>query len=189
MTITSYARTFTTTMIAVAAIACGSSKSAPSTSSGSSAAPPHSGSGEMAGMCPMELPGTQVSVADTEGGVALDFTTSGDLAQLRQRVHGMAAMHEKMHEKMMSGGGMMGGGMSDGGMSGGGMMGSDHAMKLVDSTAQAEDTDAGARIALTPKDAGQLEELRGHVREHAARMASGHCPMMEAHESHAAGAH
>ena len=58
-------------------------------------------------------------------------------------------------------------------------------MKMVDSTAHAEDIDAGARIVLSPKDPAQLAELRDHVREHAARMASGHCPMMEAPDQHA----
>lgn len=179
MTINTSARTIITTIITVAAIACGGSKSAPP------AATPHNGSGAMADMCPMEVPGTQVSVADTQDGVAVAFMTSGDVAQVRQRVHGMAAMHEKM----MSGGGMMGsGGMGSGGMMGsgsGGMMGSGHMMKMVDSTAQAEDIDGGARIVLTPKDPAKLAELRDHVREHAGRMASGHCPMMEAHEQHA----
>ncbi len=165
MTINTPARTIIATIITVAAIACGGSKSPPST------ATPHNGSGAMADMCPMEVPGTQVSVADTRDGVAIAFTTSDDVAQLRRRVHGMAAMHEKMmHEEMMSGGGMMGSG---------------DMMKMVDSTAQAEDIDAGARIVVTPKDPAQLAELRDHVREHAGRMASGHCPMMEAHEQHA----
>jgi hypothetical protein len=86
-----------------------------------------------------------------------------------------------MHEKMMSGGGMMG----PRGMGSGGMRGSGHVMKMLDSTAHAEDIDAGARIVLVPKDPAQLAELREHVREHAGRMASGHCPMMEAHEQHA----
>ncbi len=171
MTINTLVRTTITTIITVAAIACGGSKSAPST------ATPHNGSGAMADMCPMEVPGTQVSVADTQDGVAIAFTTSGDVAQLRQRVQGMAVRHEKK----MSRGGMMG----SGGMGSGGMMGSGHMMKMVDSTAHAEDIDAGARIVLSPKDPAQLSELRDHVREHAARMAGGHCPMMEAHEQHA----
>ena len=98
--------------------------------------------------------------------MSLAFTPSGDVAQLRQRVHGMAAMHEKM-------------------MSGGGMMGSGDMMKMVDSTAQAEGIDAGARSVVTPQDPARLVELRDHVREHAGRMASGHCPMMEGHERHA----
>jgi hypothetical protein len=104
----------------------------------------------------------------------MTFTTTGDVAQLRQRVHAMAEMHEHM-----MGGGMMGsGGMMMG--SGGMMMGSG-GMMMVPSTARAEDADRGARIVLTPKDPSQLSELRSHVHAHAAQMASGHCPMMDHH--------
>lgn len=116
----------------------------------------------------MEIPGTQVSATDTPDGVALVFTTTGDVAQLRERVHAMAAMHEHM----MAGGETMGSG-SAGMMGSGGMM-----MKMIPSTAHAEDIDGGARIMLTPKDPSQLAQLREHVHAHAEQMASGHCPMM-----------
>lgn len=117
----------------------------------------------MAGMCPMEVPGTQVSVADTQDGVAITFTTSGEVAQLRQRVHAMAAMHEHM--------------MSGGMMGSGGAMGSS-GMMMVPSDARAEDIQGGARLVLTPKDPAQLAQLRDHVHAHAAQMARGDCPMM-----------
>jgi hypothetical protein len=68
-------------------------------------------------MCPMEVPGTTASVADTEDGVAITFTTTGDVAELRQRVHGMA----EMHEHMMQGGAMSSGGMGSGEMGSGEM--------------------------------------------------------------------
>lgn len=147
-------------------LACGGSKSEP-------AAPQpapsnaHAETQGMVGMCPVEVPGTKVAVADTQDGVALTFTTTGDVAQLRQRVHHMADMHEHM---------MHGGMMGSGEMMGSGGMGSDH-MKMAPSTARAEDTDGGARIVLTPNDPKQLPELRAHVHDHAAQMASGHCPM------------
>ncbi len=173
MTINTSARTIITTLIILATIACGGSKGAPSTPSGPTEVTPHNGSGAMADMCPMEVLGTQVSVTDTQEGVAIAFMTSGDVVQLRQRVHGMAAMHDTM----MSGGGMMG----SGGMGSGGIMGSGHMKKMVDSTAHSEDIDAGARIVLTPKNPAQLAELR----DHAGRMASGHCQMMDANEQHA----
>jgi len=141
--------------------------------------PPHNKTGAMAEKCPMEVPGTQVSVADTPDGVAVVFTTSGDVAQLRHRVQGMAAMHGKM-----SGEGMAGGMMKSDGMGSGGMMGSDHMKKMVASTARSEDVEGGARIVLTPQDPAQLPELRAHAREHAGHMASGHCPMA-AHDQQA----
>jgi hypothetical protein len=61
------------------------------------------------------------------------------------------------------------------------MCGKHETMNKVPSTARAEDIDAGARIVLTPRDPSQLAELRARVHEHAAQMASGHCPMMEHH--------
>ena len=54
-------------------------------------------------------------------------------------------------------------------------------MKMVDSTARAEDIDGGTRIVLTPKDPAQLADLRAHAHEHAEQMAGGHCPMMQHH--------
>ena len=117
-------------------------------------------------MCPMQVSRTHVSAVDTADGVALVFTTSGDVAHLRQRVHKMAAMHEHMTA----------GGMRSG--SGAEMTESGGMMKMVPSSARAEDIDGGARIVLVPKNAAQLDELRVHVRTHAERMASGLCPMM-----------
>ncbi|HWU90809.1 MAG TPA: hypothetical protein VN253_26265 [Kofleriaceae bacterium] len=105
----------------------------------------------------MAVSGTNVSVQETADGIALSFTTTGDVAELRQRVRAMAEKHEQgMSGEMGSGGGGM----------------------MVPSTARVEDVDGGARISFTPNDPAQLAELRDHVREHAAHMASGHCPMM-----------
>lgn len=133
--------------------------------------------GMMGGMCPMKVPGTAVSVADTEGGVALVFTTStGDVAELRRRVHQVAEMHNRHHS-----GGMMSGGMHDGGTGehpmgrGGGMMSPG---MMIGSAATAEDVEGGARIVLAPKDPSQLDALRRHVHGHAERMSHGECPMM-----------
>ena len=148
-------------------LACGGSKSQPTAPQPPpSEAHAHGEAGGMGGMCPMEVPDTKVSAEDTQDGVAVTFTTTGDVSQLRQRVHHMAEMHEHMMQ---------------GGMSGSASMGSDHMMKMVPSTARAEDIEGGARIVLTPKDPAQLAELRAHAHEHASQMASGHCPMMEHH--------
>ena len=113
-------------------------------------------------MCPMRLPGTQVSTSETPDGIAIVFTTAGDLAPLRDHTRHMAAMHEQM----MSGG----------------MRGSGEAMmKMVPSKARAEDIEGGARIVLTPNDPSQLAALRDHVRRHVDAMKrQAGCPMMHA---------
>jgi hypothetical protein len=131
----------------------------------------------MMGMCPMKVPGTTASVADTGDGVAISFTTpsTGDVAELRRRVRHMAEMHDRPHG-MMRGGAMAvpkeatppprtsGMGMSR--------------MKMVPSTAAAEDVEGGARIVLVPRDPAQLAELRQHARDHVGQMSRGECPMM-----------
>jgi hypothetical protein len=131
-------------------VACGGSKPQPAPPPPTStSAPAHH---EMAGMCPLEVSGTQVAATDTSDGAAIAFTTTGEVANLRQRVHHMAVMHDHMMAEGM--------------------------MKMVPSSARAEDIDGGARIVLTPKDPAQLSELRAHVRDHATMMANGRCPMM-----------
>lgn len=61
-------------------------------------------------------------------------------------------------------------------------MGESHGMgmshDMIPSTARTEDVEGGARIVMTPKNASDLAALRQHVRDHAARMANGECPMM-----------
>jgi len=121
--------------------------------------------GGMADACPLEVPGTTVTVADTDDGVALVFTTSGgDVADLRQRVQKMAEFHNSHHAP--------GAAADPAGKAVG---------KPVPATARAEDVDGGARIVLTPTESSQLEALREHVREHAQKMASGDCPMKKMH--------
>lgn len=130
----------------------------------------------MAGMCPMKVEGTTAVASEVEGGMGLSFTTTtGNVAELRQRVRRMAEMHNQP-------GGMMGGSDAEhqhgtqagheGGMKmGGGMM-------MPSATASAEDIEGGARLVLQPKDLAQLGALREHVRMKAQRMAGGECPMM-----------
>jgi hypothetical protein len=56
----------------------------------------HAGHAGMKGSCPMMVEGTTVRAEDVEGGASLVFTTTGDVAELRSRVHQHA-------EKMASG--------------------------------------------------------------------------------------
>ena len=136
----------------------------------------------MAAMCPMAVPGAQVSAADVSTGETLTFsTTSPDqVADLRSRVHAMADMHNRHHASgEMSGmqGGMHGGMMGTGtGTDSGGGMG--HMPMPPPSTASVEDTDTGARLVVTPKDPAQLAQLQSAVRAHADMMQQGHCAMM-----------
>lgn len=148
-------------------------------------------------MCSMMPPaGTQVAASDTSDGIAVGFTTSGDVTDLRARVHHLADMHNGMsgmhhdggmHEGMGSGGmhegmgsGDMHGGMGSGGMHegmGGDMHGGMNGMQMVPSRATVEDIAGGAQLVIVPSDAAQLSALRAHVREHAAMMQNGKCPM------------
>lgn len=147
--------------------------------------------GKMAGMCPMQVPGTTVAATEVEDGISLSFTTTtGDVAELRQRVRRMAEMHNQPggHRMMGSHGapapgagaehqpGAQAGAGHEGGGRGGMMMGG--GMMMPATTASAEDIEGGSRLILQPKDPAQLGALREHVRMKAQRMAGGECPMM-----------
>ena len=154
-------------VVAVLLGGCASTSGARSEPTTDSTAAPADQSGMnmkmMAEKCPMKVPGTTVAATDVEGGVALAFITStGDVAELRQRVRGMAEMHNHHH--------------ATGGMMNGGMMNGD--MMIPAATASAEDIKGGARLVLRPKEQSQLEALREHARKHAGQMNTGECPMM-----------
>ena len=187
-------------LLVLAIVGCGSDhtmsrESMPTGSDGS-----NNGAGgdqaDMMSMCPVTMPGTTVSVSNTETGVALNFVTAtGSVADLRQRVLHMAEMHnahggggsrgvdghagERMDDhagEMMDGhnGGMMGGecrGMMQGGGHGNGRM------MMVPATATVEDIDGGARIVFLPRDPSTLENLREQVRQCAESVTDGDCPM------------
>jgi hypothetical protein len=81
-------------------------------------------------MCPVEVPGTSVTVEDTATGAAFVFVTTGDVGELRRRVAAMAKMHNEHHASMGAlpdGSGAGGGGhdMSGHDMSGHDMSGHD----------------------------------------------------------------
>ena len=139
------------------------------------------------------MKGTQIVASDTSDGVAIVFTTAGDVAGLRSHVRKMAEMRTRMASggtmgmenregmrgegKGMDGSGMHGGGMGmKGDMRGHGMgmMG-----KHVPARASVEDVPGGARLVLTPVDPAQLAALREQTRSHAAMMRTGECPMMQ----------
>lgn len=182
--------------IGTALAGCASSsgtRSEPTTSAAAAPAHQHDHkdhAGMMAGMCPMQLPGTTVAATEVEGGIGLSFTTTtGDVAELRQRVRHMAEMHDQPGGHMMMGHGApapgadtehqhgaQAGAHNEGGSHGGMMMGGE--MMMPATTASAADIEGGAQINLQPKDPAQLGALREHVRMKAQQMARGECPMM-----------
>jgi hypothetical protein len=135
---------------------------------------------ELRAGCPMVVEGADVEVTDTEGGVALTFTTEvGDVGDLRARVQHMAEMYGMhrgrrgmmWHHMGHQGRGRAGPGMGMGHMAGRGPMPA--------ATATVTEIDRGARLELRPTDASQLEALREHVRWHQQRMESGECWMLQ----------
>jgi hypothetical protein len=139
----------------------------------------------MGDQCPMLLPGTSVQAQDTKDGLAMTFTTTGDVAELRRRVHVMAD-HMNAHSSggMSMHGGMMGTDAGTGMMGGQGMMGGPGGQGMMGGMmpamhAQVEDVDKGARLKMTPADPAKLKEMRDHMKQHAQMMNQSHgCSMM-----------
>ena len=157
---------FASLLLGLAGCAASNGERGPTAANPAEAPGPRHGGGMMMdeGMCPMAVEGTSVTVEHVEGGAALVFTTTGDVADLRERVRGMAEMHARRHSE-----GMMG----HGGGHGGGMM-------MPAAEASAEDVPSGARLVLRPADPADLDVLRERVGMHAERMGAGECPMMSA---------
>ncbi len=105
--------------------------------------------------CPMKVPGADLVVANVDNGITLTITTkSGDVADLRRRVEGMAKMHSAPANANTHGG-------------------------MMAFSVKFEEVPDGARITLTPKDPARLEELRAKVRQHTEQMKKGDCSMMQ----------
>jgi hypothetical protein len=130
------------------------------------------------GQCPMEVMGTTVRTADVPGAIAVDFVTTGDVAEVRRRVARMAEMHNHRAE---SGAGPMDGGMMMGGAGGSGTMHGGMTGMMPPSQARVEEFPDGARLVLTPTDPKDLDALREHASMHVMHTAHGGCPMMSTH--------
>ena len=130
--------------------------------------------------CPTAVPGTTVRATDTEGGAALELTTTGDVAAVRARSrklaehHGMPGDHPSagMHGPGHGPGQAMGGQAMDGRAMGGHAMGG-HAM--VDAEVRVQDIEGGVRIELTPRVPTELEAVRAHAGHLAQRLGAGDC--------------
>ena len=105
--------------------------------------------------CPMNVPGTDLSITDAENGIVLTITTkSGDVAELRRRVEDMAKMHSASSNTAMHG-------------------------NMMPFSVKYEEVAYGARLTLTPKNPAQLDAFRTAVRQHAEQMKKGECSMMQ----------
>lgn len=184
---------------ALALVGCGSSQKDGSVAAAEPAAQPASepaasaemmGQQGMAGMCPMRVEGTTARSEQVEGGAAVAFTTTGEVAELRRRVARMAEMHNQhggpghrgqmgMHGGQAAGGGPHAHGQPGAGEPGAMMKGG--MMTMPAATARSEEIEGGARIVLTPEDPADLDALREHVEHMASMMTSGECPMMTMH--------
>jgi hypothetical protein len=162
----------------------------------------------MAKMCPMQVEGTTRQVVKLDGAVAMDFTTTGDVDELRQRVPKMAQMHQKMHgEGAMMQGGMDGGkgqmqhgqmqhgqmqhgqmqhGQMQHGQMHGQMTEEQRQMRqqmmqmMADVTVDTEEIENGMRMKFTPKDGAQADRMYQMMQKHAQMMGEdGQCPMMQ----------
>ena len=137
------------------------------------------------GMCPMDVPGTKLSAADTPNGETLTFitTTADQVPALRERTRAMAEMHNQHHAAGA------GGGMHQGQ---GGVMGGEHGMHDGEksemmpppSRAVVEDVENGARIVVTANDPADLRKLQSTVRMHAQHMQQQGCGMMDGGATH-----
>jgi hypothetical protein len=105
--------------------------------------------------CPLLVPGTSLSVEDTDRGAALVFVTTGDAAAVRTRAVALAAMHTS----------------HDGPPDAMGMMFSPT------STATAKDIDGGARVEFSAKNPDDAAKVQDELRMHAGHLTGGTCEM------------
>jgi hypothetical protein len=181
--------------LSVSLAACGGSTSSTTTATTTPSASPASSDPS----CPVDVPGTSVSVEDASTGAALVFVTTGDVSELRRRVNAMASMHNDHHGSMGplpdgndAGGGHAGHDMSghaghgvaghgSGGHAGHDMSGGAHAghaggMIGVHSKAAASEVDGGAKISFVASSA-DVAKLQSELRMHAQHFSAGTCGM------------
>lgn len=150
---------------------------------------------KMAGMCPMEVDGTQTSVEKLDGAVAMDFTTDGDVDELRSRVQKMREKHGKHHGDGGKQKGESAKKKESGAEKASGegttheKTGSARKMKelMAKSTTETEEIEGGIRLSFAAEDSAHLDEIHGHLKEHSEMMAEGKgCPiqMMKGKKAH-----
>jgi hypothetical protein len=100
--------------------------------------------------CPLEVPGTSVSVEDTTGGGALVFVTTGNAADVQTRADAFAAAHGHTTDTSFA------------------------AMVAHDANVTAQHIDHGAKLLFTGGDAAAIQS---ELRMHAAHLSAGTCNM------------
>lgn len=110
--------------------------------------------------CPVLVPGTTVTTANTKDGVEATFTTEGDVIDLRRRVAAMA-------DAIRTSSSLEPGSQTTG----------DHELAMPPSHVQLTPVEGGARLRLTPRDAHMLDQLRLDMHRRAVIMSVGRtCP-------------
>jgi hypothetical protein len=99
--------------------------------------------------CPLEVPGTSLTVEDTSDGGALVFVTTGDAAGVQARADAFAAQHAS----------------ATGGFA---------AMVAKGANVAAQRIDHGAKLVFTGTDAAAIQS---ELRMHAGHLSSGSCAM------------
>ena len=137
--------------LCIALAACGGS-SAPKQDTTTTQAPPAK-TGDPT--CPLEVPGTSLSVEDTTAGAALVFVTTGDAAAVQMRATALATMHTNQD----------------------GQKGAMGMMFTPTSTATASNIEGGARIEFAAKNPADASKVQSELRMHANHLTGGSCAM------------
>ncbi len=142
-------------------------------------------------MCPMQVEGTTRELIELDDAVAMEFTTTGDVDELRRRVERIAQRHDMMHReghRMHRGPGHRHGedrprhrGRMHGEMSEEMRQMHRQMMQMMtDVTVETEEIDGGIRLHFIPDDSEQLDELYQMMQQHTQMMEEqGRCPMMQ----------
>lgn len=115
--------------------------------------------------CPMRVPQTMISAEVLDEGVALVFTTYGDVAELRRRVRELAYTHS--HESVTP----------DGPGCGCPLVGNDGAPLMAEASTRAEPVPRGARLVLTPNERNEVRRLRTRVSSRLEHLVAADCPL------------
>lgn len=153
---------------------------------------PSAGQELATGPCPADVPGTTAALEETPEGMAISFTTPGDVTGLRQRVQRLADTHNQQHtaraQAMLDEGarqqadaaGKAGTRKAKKGKAGAKkteeQAGTPPAPDVIAmSQARVEETPMGARLVLTLTDTDQIEQLREPLRAHAEILTGPQC--------------
>lgn len=131
----------------------------------------------MSEMCPMKVEGTTRQVVKLDDAVAMDFTTTGDVDDLRERAQKMAQAHQRMHAKDAMEGNrkMVHGEMTEDQRE----MRREMLQTMSSVSVETEEIDSGMRLRFTPEDADQVDEVHEMMERHTDMMGEkGNCPMM-----------